>query len=183
MIWHVENYEGVEPRHDRPRDGDHVLRQHRLRAADEHRSARRQSRRMARRLGITSQLKGYFSIDARRRGGEPARDGARLRLARERRPADRRQPDRGTSRAPCSRSARRTTRRSRNSALGDERVRDRDPPPAGGRRERHRGGARSSPTAGRSPARPARPRTTATPGSSATRRSSPSPSGSAIRTR
>ena len=52
---------------------------------------------------------------------------------------------------------------------------------AGRRPVRHRHGRRAA-RAARSPARPARPRTTATRGSSATRRSSSSPSGSATRT-
>ena len=53
---------GLVPRVDRPRDGDHPLRQLGLRAADVDRRARRTSRGMARDAGIRSKLNSYFAI-------------------------------------------------------------------------------------------------------------------------
>ena len=64
----------------------------------------------------------------------------------------------------------------RTSVASDGRL---DPPARGQERHRH---ARADARTSRSPARPARPRTTATPGSSAGRPSTRSPSGSATRT-
>ena len=46
--------------------------------------------KVARELGVQSPLSPYFAIGLGRRGGEPARAGARLRDVRERRPAHRR---------------------------------------------------------------------------------------------
>ncbi len=122
----------------------------------------------------------------RRRGGQSARDGARLLRLRQRRGSNRRRrlrqppegdlvrPERGRPNGRqqpagsparpdrehgCARHLAAARRRARRD--GQERAALRRPP--------------------RRPARPARPRTTATPGSSATRRSSSPRSGSATR--
>ena len=91
-IWHVHNYEGRHLGTIDLRDGDRVLRQHGLRAAHATRRPE-EGRATAQRLGITRPLKGYFSIGLGGEAVEPARDGPRLRVLRERRQAHRRRDD------------------------------------------------------------------------------------------
>ena len=179
--WYVRNYEGSNLGWIDLDGGDDLLGQHGLRAAHAHRRAE-ERRRRGDKLGITSTLEAVLLDRARRRGGQPARDGPRVRGVRERREARRRLDLRkpAARRPPVERSASNAPS-SRQVIEPDER-RDRHAHPAGGRPVRH-GQARCAARTGRSPARPARPRTTATRGSSATRRNSSSPSGSAIRTR
>ena len=178
---------GRLPRDDRPHDRDDPLRQLGLHAADAARRAEGRRRRgeAARRHERAQRL----PLDRpRRRGGQPARARPRVRPVRERRLPDR--PARaGQEREPAPRDQgdprrrRRPDRRERadvaqgaRDAHGDDRRRH----PAQGRDRGHRQ-ARGARRNGRSRARPARPRTTATRGSSATRRRSSSRCGSATR--
>ena len=149
--------------------------------------------RMAHRLGIRSPLNSLPLDRAGRGGGQPAGDGAGLRDLRARRPAHRRLAFGNEPRA--IRWVDQQTKTNGKIALldlnkpvapagarpGQERAADEHPPDASSSPAPAR--PPSSAAAGARPARPGRPRTTATPGSSATRRSSSPPSGSAIRTR
>ena len=144
-------------------------------------------------LGVHEQAQRLPLDRSRRRGGQPARARARVR---RRSPtaairidqrttaklANRPPRDRARSATADGEADRRATRRRRarcsrprTAAIVN------DTPPARGRGG-HRHARRASALAG-APARPGRPRTTATRGSSATPRSSSSPSGSAIRRR
>ncbi len=125
---------------------------------------------------------------ARRAGGQPAGDGARLLDLRQRRLPDRRRDhrqsrarDRLDRRERLAAAAAARTRRSR-SGRSARPPRRSSTPSSRPSSPRAPASARSSRTAGRSPARPGRRRTTATPGSSDTRRSSSPPCGSATRT-
>ena len=173
---------GLVPRADRPPGGDDPLGQHGLRAADGAGRAREGRRHgaQARRHPAARRL---LRDRPRRRGREPARDGPRVRHARQRRPARRRLRARQRPARRAQGRGRRESRRQRPAREeGGRRERRRhrqlDPPARG---QRGHGEARRArrPAGGR--ARPGRPRTTATRGSSATRRSSRSPCGSATR--
>ena len=174
------------PRADRPEQGDRLLRQLGLLAADRDRRAAQRRATRRRQLGITTPLQGYFAIGL---GAEPATP---LEMARAYTTfAD------GGNRIDGSIFGNAAARRQRdqdvdgNDAGATSVVRE-----AGADRDqaaivndmlqgvvqlRAPARRRSCPAA-RSPARPARPRTTATRGSSATRRSSSPPSGSATPT-
>ena len=184
-IWKVSNYEGSYLGRDRPRPRHGLVGQLGVRAAHEDRrpegdrrdgAAARHPHRAARVL-----------LDrARRRRRQPARHDPRLRDDRERRQA-RRRVDHGRRPArraggsvPQERQVPGERARREDRALAG-RGGDADVDPQGRRRAGHRpaGAARR---VARRPARPARPTTTATPGSSATRPSSPSRCGSATRT-
>ena len=172
-IWPVHNYEGRTSA-DRPAAGDDPLRQQRLRAA--HAGRRPGGRRAtARKLGITSPLEPYLSIGLGARGRQPARDGARVRGVRERRPPGRRRADR----QPPARDRRRRRQARDDVECGGARPLQPVVSGASCDRTRRRPSARSfsaSSRRGRArarrcrivrpPARRARPRTTATPGSS-----------------
>ena len=171
---------GLEPRHDRPGDRDDVLGQHRLRPAHGARPAagRRADGPPAR---DPEPDQGLLLGDSRRRGGESAGDGPGLRDVRQRRAADRRRADaERAARRPLGRqeeehpdpASRRSAPTRRRSSPGSCRASSRAA----------RASGPSSRTDAPSPARRERRRTTATRGSSATRRSWPSPSGSAIPT-
>ncbi len=103
---------GVEPRHDRPGDGNDVLGQHRVRPAHGAGAAagRRADGPPAR---DPEPDQGLLLGDSRRRGGESAGDGPGLRDVRQRRAADRRRSDAERAACRASRSARRRTSRSR----------------------------------------------------------------------
>ena len=128
-------------------------------------------------------------LDRPRRGRrQPARHDPRVRDDRERRPARRRldhgRPARGScgrvKLAPHRRGCGRTSP-SREPVLSKSEAETDHLDPRAGRRAGHRR-ARRPRRPDRCRARPARPTTTATPGSSATRPSSPSPCGSGTRT-
>ena len=118
-----EQLRGRVPRLDRPRDGDDPLGQLGLRAAD---VARRPAERRAdgARRGHPEQAEQLLRDRARRRGGEPARDGACVLDVRERRQPDRRldprqraardHPDRQAARTRSSRTASSARRRRRS---------------------------------------------------------------------
>ena len=138
-------------------------------------------------LGIRSKLDALLRDRPRRRGGEPARawPAPTRRFANGGRRVD------GAMFGNKPRVIEQVTRAGPHAIQRADGVRradrDRRPgscnvDPAEGRPARHRQARRTRRT-GRWPARPARPRTTATRGSSATRRSSSSPSGSATRRR
>ena len=140
-------------------------------------SGRRTSPPRRRRSGSRRRCNGVLLDRPRRRAGDAARDGARLRDASRTAAtastarSSGTQPrvvdvPRGRRRATCTTdNATVPHRGARRTGSADDRG-----PAAPGRRQLRdgHGGARSR--AARSPARPARPRTTATPGSSATRR-------------
>ena len=184
-VWHVTNYEGdYLGRVDLAR-GDGLLRQLGLRPADEARRAEgdRQDRARAR---DPQRARRVLLDRPRRRRRQPARHDARLRDVREPRRARRRLAD---GRPAAGRRARRVrAARARRARTAGRQGRCSTPArptcsPRSSQSVVEQGtGARASSRTGRLPARPARPTTTATRGSSATRPSSPSPSGSATRT-
>ena len=129
-------------------------------------------------LGITSPLQPYFSIGLGARARQPARDGARLRDVRERRLPDRRLDLRQRA-ARDRRAIEKSTSKTSTTTRRAQRSRARQPDDAAivdqllqGVVRYGTGTARAAARTARSPARRARPRTTATPGSSGSRRSS-----------
>ncbi len=185
-IWVVHNYEGSYIGRAEPRDRDHVLRQLDLRAAD--RPGRSGLGCEDRPRDGHHQPAQALPLDRpRRAGGEPAGDGPRLLHLRQRRVPDRRRDHRQ------SRARDRRDRRGRLARLQRRQQ--------GGREAHHQPDHRedrdsllqsvvtqgqacalSSRTVARSPARRARRRTTATPGSSGTRPSWSPRFGSVTRT-
>ena len=182
---------GLVPRRDLAPDRDDGVGQLGLRAADETRRAGG-DRAHGERARDHEPAQELLRDRARSRGGQPARDGAGVLGVRERRAPDRRQGVR-------EHTARdRVGARQQGPMLADNRPVARQDPAHGvgipsntaalvdellaTSSRRARAAPHSSPTAGRRRARPARPRTTATPGSSASRRTSSRRSGSATRT-
>ncbi len=148
----------------------------------------RTAERMGIRTPVSTQLRDHAGRPEARR--DPAGHGARLPDVRDRRPARDRQPRRRqarTGRHPQGHAARppqaRPAAQPQDPQARDHARMSRTPRPRSSSRSsrpaprRSRASARSAPGA-----RPARPRTTATPGSSAPPTSTPSPSGSAIPT-
>ena len=176
---------GRVSRADRPREGDRCVRQLGVRAADEGRRAGERRAHGAR--ARHHEPSGRRLLDRSRHAGrQPARDGARVRR-RSRTAAT-------TSAARCSTNQpraittikdvdRQSHLRQHTGAQACDVGRRRGARDAAARGRRHRRDGHGGRAAGlaRSPARPGRPRTTATRGSSATRRSSSPPCGSATR--
>ena len=191
-LWSVDELRGRQHRADRPATGDRVLRQLGLRPADERRrpgERRRHGRRSSGSRRRSSRTSRSGSAASRRRRSRWRAPTPRSRTAATgstaRSSATSRSPSRASrcrSKDPASRTSRRTTLRSPGDpGLGTGNARDRGPDAPGRRPVRHRHGRAAARVAGRR-ARPGRPRTTATPGSSATRPTSSPPSGSATRT-
>ena len=80
-------------------DGDHALRQHRLRAADRARRPAKPSSTTRPHARHPSPLNPYFAIGLGARGGQPARDGARVRGVRRTAAPHRRRRSSATCRA------------------------------------------------------------------------------------
>ena len=173
-----EQLRGRVPRLDRPPDGDGPLGQLGVRAADVGRGPAERRAHGAKR-GHPEQAEQLLRDRARRRGREPARDGACVRDVRQRGQPDRRL--RARQRAARDHADRQAEERGRP-APGPQPDEDGDPEldPAEGR-DRGDGPPRRARRPARQPARPGRPRTTATPGSSVTCRSWSWRSGSGTR--
>ncbi len=182
-----------QPGADQPLDRARVLRQHRLRAADEPRRPRERRRAPRSRWGSrarSTRTSRSASAPSRRRPLEMARayatlanGGYRLDSSIFRNEPIAVQSITFPSKDPSKPNAADGQHADRaGDPVADERQRgDRGPDAPGRRPVRHRHRRAASRLAGRR-ARPGRPRTTATPGSSGSRRTSSSPSGSATRT-